>query len=735
MGITLNMKNVRAVHLNGKNVRKIKDINDIELWPNWTQPEPSNNMFWIRNIDAIQIWVEIRTDIRGGQGYESFEYSFNGQDWETFITYYEKTQVISLAPGEYFYLRRKSDGIPLGDGTYHTTITTRNRGEYSVGGKLSYLLNRNTIYQWECSYLFGGGLVSADQLVLDIDTLTYSCYRQMFNCPILEDLPQIQATTLADSCFYDMFSGCTMLRSVPSNYLPWDNLPTACYSFMFADCTSLVNPPDLPAMNLGSFCYQYMFSGCTSLVEAPELPAETLVTSCYLCMFIHCTSLNKVICKSKSDMSLKDAGSPVYTHDWLTDVSPTGTFYKYQTNTTWRRNNYDGTWNGGIPENWSLMNIVEVITVNTNNCYWGNVWLKYGSSYYATDACDISYTVYTNTPVYIGISNQYTFRGWNDGVRTFSRQISTDYSYTYTAYFYEKPKYNITLNTYNSNGGKVYINDGEPDYSVSTQAYWKTYITAGAIPDTGYEFIRWSDNNVDSVRQKQVIAPSTLTAYFDNTHIQKNKYLCLTALSNSCKVGDYYYKDQYSSDSFSHLQYSVDGGTTWQSFSSWVDGTSGFVSMSSGQQMLLRGTQGSVCNNMQSFRQIRTKGGVFKLEGNPCSLSNNWSPTNSSAVPSGSGLYTFYDLFRGGTISEVDIYLGNFSLSSDSIYICRSMFENCTSLNKITCDTGNNTIIESNPFANWVNNISATGIFVKNSNATWSSGVSGIPSGWTVQTN
>ena len=61
------------------------------------------------------------------------------------------------------------------------------------------------------------------------------------------------------------------------------------------------------------------------------------------------------------------------------------------------------------------------------------------------------------------------------------------------------------------------------------------------------------------------------------------------------------------------------------------------------------------------------------------------------------------------------------------------MFYNCTSLNYIkamfTTTPGNDYTI------NWVNGVSATGTFVKNSATTWDvTGVNGIPEGWTVQT-
>ena len=38
-----------------------------------------------------------------------------------------------------------------------------------------------------------------------------------------------------------------------------------CYSYMFFDCTSLTQAPNLPATTLANSCYSYMFGGCTSL--------------------------------------------------------------------------------------------------------------------------------------------------------------------------------------------------------------------------------------------------------------------------------------------------------------------------------------------------------------------------------------------------------------------------------------------------------------------------------------
>lgn len=59
------------------------------------------------------------------------------------------------------------------------------------------------------------------------------------------------------------------------------------------------------------------------------------------------------------------------------------------------------------------------------------------------------------------------------------------------------------------------------------------------------------------------------------------------------------------------------------------------------------------------------------------------------------------------------------------------MFTGCSNLNNIECRATSG-FTQSNCLTNWVNNVSATGIFVKDGNTTWSTGKSGIPSGWTV---
>jgi CTP:phosphocholine cytidylyltransferase-like protein len=59
------------------------------------------------------------------------------------------------------------------------------------------------------------------------------------------------------------------------------------------------------------------------------------------------------------------------------------------------------------------------------------------------------------------------------------------------------------------------------------------------------------------------------------------------------------------------------------------------------------------------------------------------------------------------------------------------MFYNCKKLNYIKALF--TTTPSSTYTNNWVTGVSSTGTFIKNTNATWNvTGISGIPTGWTV---
>ena len=64
-------------------------------------------------------------------------------------------------------------------------------------------------------------------------------------------------------------------------------------------------------------------------------------------------------------------------------------------------------------------------------------------------------------------------------------------------------------------------------------------------------------------------------------------------------------------------------------------------------------------------------------------------------------------------------------------YCYENMFDGCSSLNYIKCLATN---ISASSLSNWVRGVASRGTFVKAASMTsWTTGISGIPSGWTVQ--
>ena len=107
------------------------------------------------------------------------------------------------------------------------------------------------------------------------------------------------------------------------------------------------------------------------------------------------------------------------------------------------------------------------------------------------------------------------------------------------------------------------------------------------------------------------------------------------------------------------------------------------------------------------------------------------SLTTAPELPATTLANQCYDsMFRGCTSLTTAPQLPATTLAKECYY---DMFYGCTSLNYIKAMF---TTTPSNTYtSNWVSGVAASGTFVKNSAATWTTtGVNGIPSGWTVQT-
>ena len=224
------------------------------------------------------------------------------------------------------------------------------------------------------------------------------------------------------------------------------------------------------------------------------------------------------------------------------------------------------------------------------------------------------------------------------------------------------------------------------------------------------------------------------------------------------------------------IEYKKNDGA-WTSITSSTGGTN--ISVVSGDTVQFRGDNATYASGTSRYNIFSGTTCQFKVKGNLMSLINSTDFATATTLVSS---YTFYYLFRGclGLTSAKNLVLpattlanycysnifnGCTSLTSapelpattlanncyeNMFYGCTglttapelpattlvdycysSMFEDCSSLNYIkamfTTTPGNSYT------SRWVSGVAATGTFIKNSSATWTTtGVNGIPTGWTV---
>ena len=106
----------------------------------------------------------------------------------------------------------------------------------------------------------------------------------------------------------------------------------------------------LPATQLQESCYREMFNGCTVLTAAPVLPATKLVMYCYFSMFNYCQNLATVTCLATSGIN-QDSSTSYWLNNAGSDVQGTKTVNTVST-ANWQLDNY-----GGIPTGWTRVKI------------------------------------------------------------------------------------------------------------------------------------------------------------------------------------------------------------------------------------------------------------------------------------------------------------------------------------------------------------------------------------------
>ena len=185
---------------------------------------------------------------------------------------------------------KSSDGVSFipWDGTQETLNNGDKLYVWNKGNSLSTSTGNYA------QFVIAGGNVEASGDVASMinfgDATSHCFYRLFKDQTNLISLPEVSVANTADSCYREMFSGCTNAKTGPSS-LPAANIANSAYDRMFQSCSQLETAPSIQAKSVGNSGCVGMFVNCTALTVAPELPATTINEDGYNGMFEGCTEL------------------------------------------------------------------------------------------------------------------------------------------------------------------------------------------------------------------------------------------------------------------------------------------------------------------------------------------------------------------------------------------------------------------------------------------------------------
>ena len=196
----------------------------------------------------------------------TMQYSYDGVNWDAW-----DLSALPFGGPTKVYVRGVNNAKLSTNGT-NNTFTFGTDSYVYVSGIAEALLNgESEVLSYSNQFIFKNlfknqtALREADRLRFEAMSNSEACYQSMFSgCSNLLSAPELPATKLGYSPYRSMFSGCTSLVKAPS-ILPATTVSSWVYAYMFKNCKSLVNAPELPITTLTPNCYYNMFYGCTSL--------------------------------------------------------------------------------------------------------------------------------------------------------------------------------------------------------------------------------------------------------------------------------------------------------------------------------------------------------------------------------------------------------------------------------------------------------------------------------------
>jgi hypothetical protein len=507
---------------------------------------------------------------------------------------------------------------------------------------------------------------------LPATTLTRSCYGSMFqNCTSLTQTPELPATTLADSCYSGMFYGCTSLTKAPA--LPATELVDFCYNVMFQNCTSLVTAPTLSATTLATNCCRRMFYGCAALTQAPALPATTLVDYCYSEMFYKCTSL-----VTTPELPATTLAENCY-RSMFRECTSLTTAPELPATTLSAMCYF------AMFRQCSKLNYVKALFTDIPANSLGS-WLNSVS----TTGTFIKSKDATWTNEQAGIPSGWTVQV--EGGVTPEPEPERDYlCFTSTGDSTVSMTQNGTPNTSANKVIQYKLNDGQ----------WQTWdLSAVTLHDADKMYLK-SDDEIPMSESEEIYKQFVMTGSITATGNIMSLLNFSTTLTTYALV---------------YLFYDCTSLTTAPELPATTLTESCYQNMFSG------------CTSLTTAPALHAT--TLNLSCYESMFFNCTSLTQATALPATTLVDRCYNaMFFGCTSLTTAPELPATTLAYTGY---NSMFKGCSKLNYVKAMF--TAVPNANYLGYWLDSVSKTGTFVKNSAATWANDEAGIPSGWTIQT-
>ena len=516
--------------------------------------------------------------------------------------------------------------------------------------------------------------------------LNTNCYTNMFQgCTSLTTAPALNATSMKNYCYNAMFSGCINLVNAPA--LPATSLAQYCYWNMFNECHSLVTAPALNATTLQSNCYNQMFLNCTNLETAPELSAPTLTTGCYQNMFKGCSKLSYIKCLA-TDISASNCVT-----NWVQGVAATGTFVQTETMDDWTI----GV--NGIPTGWQVQG-------------------GYNGKYFSIEAEAPTTLSWDVQNVEYTIDSGVTWNAWTGSTTLAADDIAMFRSTGNTTY---------SGKTISSTGDIVAYGN------IMSLFYGDNFFGQTTFPsNSGNEFKQLFKNNTHLLNVQYLkLNATTLNAnsyanMFEGcTSLTTIPKLPATTLGNSC-----YYGMFQGCTSLNTVPILSATAMTDSCYCAMFMGCTGLTTTPAlPATSLAQNCYAYMFNGCTSLTEgpalpaTTLAFGCYSYMFQGCS-----SLASAPALPATTlANYCYSRMFEGTAITSAP----NLKAATLSDYCYFSMFKDCSNLNRIVCLATD--ISASNCTTDWVNGVAASGDFFKDGTMTgWTTGVNGVPTGWTL---